>query len=296
MEMYHAYPCYDCINEGYISLLKASVTEESYLSATCPRGHHVDIFTSTPLFAPLYEHAMQAHIAHNYFESFLSAYSALENIFRSASQANIWIYSNRDMTAVDKAIKFGALMSSERCQGNFYTVAAERFPKRFKTIAEEFNKLVSVRNKVMHGSVIPDGERSMQALMTVWKVGVICLYGWMENGGSVVQAYQMIRSNYELGKRSEHASAYKKTEVIKPFSPIKMGNLFYYLSPMSEARSLLGSVNWDRKFEDANGQPDFEAVLDSQLKVTFEQLIQQTPPLDTITKQSIKRENIPPKS
>ncbi|KRK70196.1 hypothetical protein [Lacticaseibacillus nasuensis] len=289
MEMYHAYPCYDCQNEGYVSQLKASVTEKSYLSATCQRWHHVDIFTSTPLFAPLYEHAMQAHISHNYFESFLSAYSALENIFRIASQANIWMYSNRDMTAVDKALKFGALLSSERCQGNFYTVAAERFPKRFETITEEFNRLVSVRNKVMHGSVIPDEGRSMQALMTVWKVGVICLYGWMENGGSVIQYYQMTRSNYDLSKRSEHVSAQKEIEAMPHPYPMKIGNLCYYLSPLSEVRGLLGSINWDHKFEDANGQPDFEVVLDSQLKVTFEQLIQQTPPLDTIIKKSIKR-------
>jgi hypothetical protein len=296
MEMYHAYLCYDCSNEGYISYLKASITEKDFLSATCPRGHHVDIYTGTPLFAPLFEHAMQAYIAHNFFESFLSAYSALENIFRTASQANIWSHSSHSMGTVDKALKFGALLSSERCQGNFYAVVAERFSEHFEMISTEFKKLVTTRNKVMHGSIMPDETRTRQALMTVWQVGAICLYGWMENGGSVLEAYQMSRTQYNLDKRSEHLKAQKRIEATPYSIPMSIGNLFYYLSPMSEARSLLGSIHWDPKFENADGQPNFEEVLNNQLKVTFEQLMNDTPTPDSIITQSIKRENITPES
>jgi hypothetical protein len=165
------FTCYDCQQEHKNGELIGEIDGiHDYVSCKCDNGHKAKVFPQTPLYVYLLEHALDAYRDKMYFESFLSAYSSLENLWRITAKAALWNSSREDtgLTLVEEASELSTYHQSERCLGLFLQTAIQFFGTAIQPYLKELvqgNKsVVSVRNRIMHGSAMPSQNDTKQVI------------------------------------------------------------------------------------------------------------------------------------
>lgn len=156
------FTCYDCRQEHKNGELIGEIDGiHDYVSCKCDNGHKAKVFPQTPLYVYLLEHALDAYREQMYFEAFLSAYSSLENLWRITAKAALWnsFRKSKGLALVEEASELSTYHQSERCLGLFLQTAIQFFGTAIQPYLKELiqgNKsIVSVRNRIMHGSAMP---------------------------------------------------------------------------------------------------------------------------------------------
>ncbi|EKP98174.1 hypothetical protein LCA12A_0953 [Lacticaseibacillus casei 12A] len=165
------FPCFDCRKEHKNGELIGEIDGvHDYVSCKCENGHSAKVFPQTPLYVYLLEHALDAYKNQMYFEAFLSAYSSLENLWRITAKAALWnsFRGAKGLDLVEKTSELSTYHQSERCLGLFLQTAIQFFGAAIqpylKTLMQGNKSIVSVRNRIMHGSAMPSQNDTKQVI------------------------------------------------------------------------------------------------------------------------------------
>ena len=151
------FTCYDCRQEHKNGELIGEIDGiHDYVSCKCDNGHKAKVFPQTPLYVYLLEHALDAYADEFCYESYVSAYSSLENLFRITAKAVLWGTNQKTgLSLVKDAEKIATYHQSERCLGLFLQISIQYFGEEIVPFLQDFNSEVQIRNKIMHGGLLP---------------------------------------------------------------------------------------------------------------------------------------------
>lgn len=160
----------DEVREFRSKRLEATITHERFAAVTCEAGHSFSIGTGEPVYALLYERALQRFVDGDYRDSLLDAYTALDMYMPTVPVRARYDSDPRlgvaDLEGLRKEFKSVTKDATSALAAALTAVSIRTGlpPPSFDT------KLAVLRNRAVHAGQYPTGEDTEWAVLEVERI------------------------------------------------------------------------------------------------------------------------------